>query len=481
MTGERVARNTVAQFVSRNIGKLSKLVGSVLLANIAGAGALGVFYVFMSVFRIGKRATSLGLGQSVVKRVSEGQVDRRHSADSEILASALSLRLTAILLIGILAVLFRSRIDSYVGLERGWALFLIVVGLSGTYTLFRAVLAGRHRLDLTGYLGTLRDVTTVVAQVTLVAVGWSAGGIVVGLAFGLFVTLVSAVTLVRPPLSVDVSREQIRSIVEFSKFSYLDSMVGGEQRWVDVLVLGAFVAKADIGVYGIAYTAAHFGIVFTTSLSSSIFPEVSSASEDDGESSEQIVEKGLRYTALFSLPLAFGTVAVGDLILRVVYDFATGYTVFVTLAVGFVFSSLTGPIHQTLYGLDTPSLAFYTGLSATVVNVLLAVVLVPRYGIVGAASSTSTALAVGFGVAVYLYTTVADADVRMPYGAWGRQCASASLMLVTVVGLRGLVNSHSLVTVSLLILAGGGIYFTALLAVDGRFRTHAWRLWEMAV
>ncbi|MFB6198158.1 MAG: polysaccharide biosynthesis C-terminal domain-containing protein, partial [Halobacteriaceae archaeon] len=91
------------------------------------------------------------------------------------------------------------------------------------------------------------------------------------------------------------------------------------------------------------------------------------------------------------IPLLFGTVVVGDLVFEVVYGFQTGYLTFVVLTVGFVFFSLTNPIHQSLYGIDSPRFAFYTSLSTTAVNVSLALVLVPQFDILGAASSTAAA------------------------------------------------------------------------------------------
>jgi O-antigen/teichoic acid export membrane protein len=323
-------------------------------------------------------------------------------------------------------------------------------------------------------LDIARDIGLTGAQVALVLLGFRAVGLVAGFVIGLVGATLLALILVVPVTGLVPSLDQVKSLVSFAKFAYLDTLVGGEQIWLDVLLLGLFVGGAvsqgDIGIYGIAYSTSMFGFALSAAIGRAILPEISGfeASDDDGIRDRTVTES-LRYAALLAFPLAFGALAVGDLVLRDVFGFGRGYLALVVLGFGAVAFSVYQPIHQTLYGLDRPSWAFGVSFVTSLLNAGLNILLIPRIGIVGTAISTAFSMVLALALGLILLRR-AGLRVELPLRPWALQFGASVLMVAAVLTLRlQLPGDSRLVTVAL-VLIGGAVYGGVTVAGDARLR-----------
>ncbi len=163
---------------------------------------------------------------------------------------------------------------------------------------------------------------------------------------------------------------------------------------VDVLVLQAFVGPADIAVYHAATkTLALIGFVYfaVSAASAHRFSQYHVAGET--EKLAGFVAETIRWTFWPSLALAIGLIAVGRPLLALFGPgFAEGYPLMFVLVVGLMARASVGPAERLLsmQGQQVASAAIYAG--AFAINLALCLILIPRFGIVGAASSTATAI-----------------------------------------------------------------------------------------
>lgn len=475
---DRIAWNSLVTF-GTNIGsRLVKLVGSILFASIAGSAALGVLYLFMSVFRVSKRITSVGMGQAIVVDVVEALTDGGHEHAGRIVASALTVRLVPFVVIGLGIVVAGERVNTYIGLDNAGLYLLIVLFANIVFSTARAALNGFKRVDISSSLDILRDFLVTVIQVAFILAGLKAFGLVVGYLIGLVAVTGLAVVLVTPRLgSFRPTMERARSLVSFAKFSFLDSLVGGEQLWLDIMMLGLFsmITQSDIGIYGIAYSLAMFGLTLSSAISRSILPEISDlAAIEANDSQEETIAEALRYATFMSIPMLFGALAVGDLVLGEIYSFTQGVTVLITLATGIVAYSVYEPLHQTLYGLDHPEYAFGISLSTASLNGVLNAIFIPSLGILGTA--ISTAIAMGFalilGIATLLWIGI---RVRIPFRSWLLQGAAAIVMAGGILGIREVLPSETVVYTVALVLVGGATYGVITFIGDPKIRMYLYK------
>ena len=164
--------------------------------------------------------------------------------------------------------------------------------------------------------------------------------------------------------------------------------------YVDILVLQSFRPSDEAGIYhAIVKTLAlvtfiHYAMAATTAHR---FSEYHVAG--DRERLSAYLAHAIKWTfwpslAFTALLLAFGK----PLLWLFGSDFTAGYPAMFVVAIGLLARAAIGPVERLLNMLGQQNLCALAYALAFVINLVLCIALVPRYGIYGAAASTSIAL-----------------------------------------------------------------------------------------
>ena len=164
--------------------------------------------------------------------------------------------------------------------------------------------------------------------------------------------------------------------------------------YVDILVLQAFVGPAEVAVYYAATkTLVMISFVYfaVAAASAHRFSEYHVAGET--EKLARFVADTIRWTFWPSATLAIGLLIVGKPLLSLFGPgFSEGYPLIFVLVIGLLARSSVGPSERLLnmVGEQTACAMIYACAFAT--NLVLCLLLIPRFGLIGAAASTATAI-----------------------------------------------------------------------------------------
>ena len=163
--------------------------------------------------------------------------------------------------------------------------------------------------------------------------------------------------------------------------------------YVDVLILKQFRSPEEIAIY---YAAAK-----TLALVSFVYFAVSAASAHkfseyyeagDRKKLSAFVHDSIRWTFWPSLAAVVVVLACGWPLLRLFGEhFVTGYSLMFVLAIGILARAAIGPGERFLSMLGEQKLCALTALAALLTNLALCFMLIPAYGVLGAAIATSVA------------------------------------------------------------------------------------------
>lgn len=164
----------------------------------------------------------------------------------------------------------------------------------------------------------------------------------------------------------------------------------------DILVLENYCSEAEIAYYDIAIKISNLmGIVLIT-INLVIAPEIAKLyANNQLKKLEMLVQRSIKIAFLASLPIALFLLVAGPLILKLFgKSFAAGYPVliiftfvqFINIGAGSVGNilNMTGHEKEVIWGI----------VISLIINVPLSLFLVPKFGMVGAASATGAAIIV---------------------------------------------------------------------------------------
>ncbi len=163
----------------------------------------------------------------------------------------------------------------------------------------------------------------------------------------------------------------------------------------DVIMLGAMSGVQSAGVYAVASTGAELVIFVLATVNLVIAPTVASLYKTgDRKRLQQVVTKSARLVLLATLPLALALIMFGHWFLLVFFgaEFTEGATALALLSLGQLINAAMGSVglllNMTGYERKT---AIGVGLAA-VLNIILNALLIPLWGLNGAAIATFTSL-----------------------------------------------------------------------------------------
>lgn len=163
---------------------------------------------------------------------------------------------------------------------------------------------------------------------------------------------------------------------------------------IDVVMLGMISGVSDVGVYSAASRIADVIVFGLVSANTVVVPMIASHySSGRHVEMQSMVKLAARGILLFTAPLAFLILIFGREILGLFGSaFSVGYYALAILVVGQFASVLSGPVGSIMMMTGhQKSAAKMAGISA-VINLSLNVILIPPFGMMGAATSTAISL-----------------------------------------------------------------------------------------
>jgi O-antigen/teichoic acid export membrane protein len=164
----------------------------------------------------------------------------------------------------------------------------------------------------------------------------------------------------------------------------------------DLWIVGMFRNTEEVGIYGVVsrlVTLIAFSLGAFSTIISPIMSSLYTARKND--ELKEVVSESTRWILSLSVPITLFFVLEGDYILQFLYGkhFSSGYISLVILSVGQLFASGAGLVGWLLQMTGSHRVFMNISIAWGIINVVLNIILVPRYGMNGAAVSTAICLA----------------------------------------------------------------------------------------
>lgn len=383
-----IIRNTTSLLFSQLIRTAVTIVLFALVARYLGVEQLGVYALAMTGAEIASVFLDFGLNYLTTREVARQSLQFRAYLGGAIVFKSL---LAGIIVIGLtitLPLVYQSP-------EIRQAVYLGVISaiFRSFRDLFTSFINGLERMSITALLLSFQAIVWLIAGVYTLRFSQDVLSLLYArLAVDGGFAITSLVVLLRIR-QFPLSRPKVGFLYQLIKLSLpFGLFVTGAALYsrIDTVVLSVVQGETSVGVYEAGRRLIMVVEMIPALFSLALYPTLSRILSEQRLNARRLIHQSVRYMIMLGLPIAIGTVLTAPKLLSLVYDANFGASVMVLQIMG-----LAIPVRYCAHILGTILLASDNSGArargawlATIISVGLNLLLIPRFGPVGAAAAS---------------------------------------------------------------------------------------------
>jgi O-antigen/teichoic acid export membrane protein len=459
-------RNTVFGFVSGGATLLAGFVGSVIATRLLGPEGIGVLTYAVWCIIVAAMVADLGIGVVLRRFVPNLRAEGKHHEAEGLIGASARLSLLAVI-IGSLALFgwlhwpARSVMETAAGASPLALSLLVVAGFVGRRMadLYMCCLQGDQRF---GALARLSLLTALIQVVTTVVGAWAYGvvGALAAYAIGTALPAFLGAGLLRKKAGVG---KGLRSrVVRFGLTSWSADVIGTLAWSRSVIVfVERYIGIRAVGLFSAASTITAMATELPALLPSALLPYLG---EKHGLDARQQIDRAYRtmtgVVALVALPSCVGLAAIAPVLVPLLFgsQFAAAAPVAQVLMIPTAIYVVAVSTTNLIYSTGRNSIVLISNIIGLAGTIVLAVLFIPRFGLVGAALSRAVVQLTVDGIHVWYASR--KLGFSPPYRALGAITLASMIEGLVAYGLTSLVGGFA--SLVLAIPAAIVVYLVAL-------------------
>ena len=385
-------------------GSVVTYLTTVFATRVVGAEKFGVFFLAQSILLTLVLVSTLGLNAGVLRYVSlyDGRGDRPRIKGTILfgLKRALWFSGAVALATFVAAPLLAHRVFDKPDLQLALRVLILALPLA---TAGEILLAGLQGLRLIAQNALVKNVLQPLLRLLLLAGLFALGLRFMGLVLAATLTFALSGLLAyhflkkhSHALDRDVpARAEARAIRRFSRPLYWENLLNHSLNFLPVLVLGYFWSSAEVGVFGVVMRLALLVSLPLTAMNLVFAPTISFLyGRGEKEALARLFKTVTKWIFTVSLVTALVLTLFAEPILAVFgTEFVSGAAALYLVAGGELVNAGVGSAGYMLMMTGRPKINLLNAVILSALNLLLAWLLVPRYGVLGAAWANAVSVA----------------------------------------------------------------------------------------
>lgn len=383
-----IRTNTLWLFIADMVNKLFVLAATILIARSIGVEEYGVFgFVFAYITLLGILA-DFGTATYSVRELS-GNTERT----GEVLRTGISTKIvlslgSAVIAIGVLPLLGKSTVIlGYVALATGFLIFNAL----GTY--LHAIFRAHENMRYEAWSRIIQYTVLLVGTVVAVLMHATLSGYILAYVVSAFAGFVTAAVFVHrrfAPLRLSLDRlAWKRMLVGAAPIALAAAFVSVYYN-IDQVMLSLMKTDTDVGLYNAAYKIITLMVGINVLLMNAGFPVITRLLRSDPHRLPNVLHGYIRLGAIIGLPVAFGGIALAAPVMTLLFgaEYAAGGTALAILLWSVALLFISGIFIKTLVASYRQNVYVWAVGIGAGLNILVNLILIPRYGLPGAAAAT---------------------------------------------------------------------------------------------
>jgi len=255
----------------------------------------------------------------------------------------------------------------------------------------------------------------------------------------------------------------IRKISRYSIFVMASGVGIVILGYTDTMLLTYFSGLASVALYNVALPTAKVLMYFPRSIAGILLPLTSELwVKKENALIKEGIESLYKYTMIVILPLALVMLSFSDLLIKVLYgkDYVLASSALEILSIGMIFAVLYVINISFFSGIGKPEINSIIVYSAALLNLTADFIMIPLFGIVGAAISTTasyfTMMTIGL-IKIRRYI-----KIDFPVKIWGKTVIAGIIFVIVISLLKRFISLNVWIESALILIISGLIYLFLL-------------------
>lgn len=379
---------TLANWIQRSSAFLARLI----LARILGAANIGHIAVAQSVLQLIRLPAGGGTFTVVTKLMAEGVGNIKQQ--KKVIGTTIWINVGTSLLVGLIAwgaLNYTGILGDPVAKDL-LKLLLLLLPLMIFNQVFESALMGQRRIKTAANIRIIRSLLTVGTVVPLAMV-WLLKGWLINQLILIITIFFLLLFLLRTVLSLNWDPIVAKKTATIGSFAFASQLTGVFIIQVDTLAISSILNDpVQTGIYNTGALVATQMMIFPQSVMQSVSPFVSQ-NKSDLQKLKQRYKELLVKIGIIAFLTALGAVLVSPWLFALFGNkFVAAVPAFCILALGQMIRCFCVINNIYLDALGRTDIDFYGRAISAAVALILNIILIPQYGIVGAAWATTLAL-----------------------------------------------------------------------------------------
>ncbi|WP_281974574.1 oligosaccharide flippase family protein [Halobacillus litoralis] len=211
--------------------------------------------------------------------------------------------------------------------------------------------------------------------------------------------------------SGSLSKQYSKDVLIFGIKTHVSNVLAFINYRADIMIISYFLNPASIGLYSVAVNVVERLWVVSQAISTVLFPKISSL--ESFKERNQLTSAITRVLLLFSILIGLTLYFSASWLTNILFgnEYASATKVFQLLIPGVVLGSVSKIIANDIAGRGRPELNMYVSFIIVGINIILNIILIPLYGISGAAVATTTSYSVNFIIKIFIFSYISKQNI----------------------------------------------------------------------
>jgi len=404
---DKIAISALIVFLGMIVSKILTYIYRLIVARYLGPEEYGTLNLSLTILFVFLSIALIAHPSSIVRYVSFYKGKNEEEKIKGTITAGLKLNIITSVVIGIILFIGANYIsinifhtDKLIPLLKLFAFLVPVISLGN---IFQASIEGFQKVK---YTTIIRNFSESSIQTILTLVLLLLGLKIMGAALGYFVALTSSTILlfiilqkkVYPILNKKIkSFENYKELINYSMPLLLLSIINIIIEKLDILSIGYFLNLEKVGLYNAALPLASLSQIIPVALTAIFMPVITELyAKNNIDKIKELYKKVSRWIFIVNIALVLMLIFFSDAVLNIFFGplYIQASQALIIIAIGYFVYYQTLGSHYILYMLGKTRLLMLNAIIVALLNIILNIILIPKFGIVGAA----TALAITYSL-----------------------------------------------------------------------------------